>query len=241
MRSRVLVIVVALLVATPSQAGFFSDLFGGSKKGGEGVSAALTNDKIISGLKEALKVGTERVVERLGVTDGFLGDDAVRIPLPKSFKPVKKAFKKIGLSSVTDDLETRLNRAAEAAVPVAQSLFVQAIQDMTVDDVMGIYKGSPDAATQYFRTKMTAGLTEAMRPIVNDNLEQVGALKVYDSAISRYKDIPFVPDVKNDLTDHVLEKSLDGVFLYLAREEAAIRSDPGARTTELLKTVFGTD
>ena len=230
------VLIVGALFTAPVQAGFFDKLLGKGESGGSTVS--LPKSEIAKGLKEALRVGTERVVGQLGVEDGFNADDAVHIPLPKSLKPVRKALKAVGMSGMADDLELRLNRAAEAAVPQAKALFWNAIQDMTIDDVTAIYQGEDDAATRYFEAKMTPALTEAMRPIVDENLAQVGALQAYDKAIAQYKEVPFVPDVKTNLSDHVIEKGLEGVFLYLAKEEAAIRSDPVARSTDLLKKVF---
>ena len=110
---------------------------------------------------------------------------------------------------------------------------------MTIDDVVGIYKGGDDAATRYSQEKMTPGLTAAMQPVVDESLADVGALALYDQAINEYKGLPFVPDVRTDLTAYVVEKGLDGVFYYLAQEEAAIRNNPVARTTDILKTVFG--
>jgi hypothetical protein len=199
----------------------------------------LSNDEIASGLKEALTVGTARVVEQLGQKGGFSDDNAIHIPLPQSFATVQSALSKIGMSSLLDDLELKLNRAAEEAVPRAKSLFMTAIMEMTLDDVIDIYKGPEDAATQYFRGKMSGPLADEMRPIVKNTLADVGALDAYENAIGRYKALPFVPDVKADLTGHVVEKGMDGIFYYMAKEEAAIRQNPAKRTTELLKRVFG--
>ncbi|MBN2333760.1 MAG: DUF4197 domain-containing protein [Deltaproteobacteria bacterium] len=202
--------------------------------------AVLTTDEIGAGLKEALKVGTERVVAQLGQNDGFNTDPAIHIPLPDSLTKVQSALNKIGLSSMLDDLELRLNRAAETATPKAKTLFWQSIQEMTLDDVQGIYKGPDDAATRYFQGKMSAPLAEEMRPVVEESLAQVGAIQSYDNVMGKYSALPFVPDVKADLTTHVLDKGLAGIFHYVAKEEAAIRQNPVKRTTELLKRVFGT-
>lgn len=199
----------------------------------------LTVGDIGAGLKEALRIGTERVVTRLGRPDGFNLDSQIHIPLPKSLKTAQSVLSKVGMSSLLDDLELRLNRAAEVATPRAKKLFWNAIQQMTLEDINGIYKGPDDAATRYFQRKMSAPLAEEMRPIVDRTLADVGAIKAYDDMMGRYRSIPFVPDVKADLTRHVIEKGLDGIFYYLAREEAAIRKDPVKRTTELLRRVFG--
>jgi len=186
-----------------------------------------------------LRIGSERVVEQLGRADGFNGDEAIHIPLPPELEKVDSALTVIGMGRMTKDLELQLNRAAETATPKAKALFSQAIREMTIDDVMAIYNGPEDAATRYFKGKMSAPLAEEMRPVVADSLAEVGAIRGYDSALGEYRDLPFVPDIHADLTGWVVEKGLDGIFYYLAKEEAAIRADPARRTTELLQKVFG--
>jgi len=198
----------------------------------------LTTTEISSGLKDALRVGTATVVEQLGQLDGFNSDPSIHIPLPRNLETVRSTLAKVGMSVWIDNLELQLNRAAETATPKAKSLFLDAITGMTLDDVMGIYKGPDDAATRFFQRKMTASLAEAMQPIVSDSLNEVGAVRSYDAALSQYRSLPFVPDVKADLTAYVIEKGMNGIFYYLAREEAAIRQNPAKRTTEILKRVF---
>lgn len=199
----------------------------------------LSNADIGAGLREALKVGAQRVVGQVGASDGFNGDPRIHIPLPESLQKVQSTLARIGMSSMTDDLELRLNRAAEAASPEAQAVFWQAIDEMTMDDVREIFDGPDDAATRYLERTMSSPLLARMKPIVDSSLAEVGAVRAYDQAIGRYKAVPFVPDVKADLTQHVLERALQGVFLYLAQEEAAIRQNPAKQTTALLKKVFG--
>lgn len=210
-------------------------LVGGSTDG----VGALTDAEIGAGLIEALRVGTERVVGQVGAADGYALDPVIHIPLPGALKDAQKVLKTIGMSNLADDLELRLNRAAEAAAPEAKELFWQAISEMTLDDVRQIYDGPDDAATRYFQDKMTPPLTERMQPVVGRSLADVGAIRSYDKMMGRYKSMPFVPDVKADLTSYVVEKAMDGLFYYVAKEEAAIRNDPAARTTELLQKVFG--
>jgi hypothetical protein len=202
-------------------------------------SSGLSSTEIGAGLKEALTVGSERVVDQLGRSDGFNGDANIHIPLPASLDKVQTALRAAGLSSMLDDLELRLNRAAEAATPKAKKLFVQAIQEMTIDDVQGIYNGPQDAATRYFQKKMSAPLGEEMRPVVQESLSQVGAVQSYDAVMGKYRTLPFVPSAKADLTGYVVEKGLAGIFHYIAVEEAAIRQNPVKRSTELLQRVFG--
>jgi hypothetical protein len=202
------------------------------------VSALSTSD-ITAAFKQALELGSQKVVDQLGVVNGFNKDKAVRIPLPQALQTVSKVLNSVGLGYLVDDFTVQLNRAAEQATPVAKSLFVSAIQDMKFDDVRRIYNGSSDAATRFFENSMTPDLSRAMGPIIAASLSKVGAISYYNKMMSAYKDIPFVPDVKANLTSHVSEGALAGVFHYLAQQEAAIRKDPVRQTTELLKKVFG--
>lgn len=230
---------VLILAVSGTQADWLSkgkELLGGFGGGGSGGS--LSDGEIGSGLKEALSVSTVAVVAQLGQTGGFNDDPAIHIPLPKSLKTVQSALKSVGMGSLLDDLELRLNRAAEMATPKAKKLFLDAISEMTLDDVRGILNGPDDAATRYFQRKMTPGLLREMRPIVDQSLAEAGAVKAYDRTMGQYNDLPFVPDAKANLSDYVLEKGTDGIFHYIAQEEAAIRNNPAKRTTELLRKVF---
>jgi len=207
--------------------------FGGSQAG-----PPRTED-IAAGLKEALRVGVERVVAKVGAVDGFNLDPAIHIPLPDRLRTVQEWLGKVGMSGLADDLETRMNRAAEIASAEAKPLLWDAIRDMTLDDARRIFDGPQDAATQYFRGKMTPALSQRMKPLVDDAMAQAGAVRAYDDMMGRYRAIPFVPDVKADVSDYVVDKGLDGIFHYVAKEEAAIRTNPAARTTDLLRRVFG--
>jgi hypothetical protein len=200
--------------------------------------AALSTTDIAEGLKEALRVGSERVVTQVGRADGFNADPAIHIPLPPKLVDARKVLAKVGLNGVLDDLETRCNRAAEAAAPQAKALFWKSIRAMTLDDARTILNGPNDAATRYFQGKMTPELTIAMRPVIDDSLAQVGAVRTYQQAVAKVEAIPFAPNIKTDLTGYVVGKAMDGLFHYLAVEEAAIRQNPAKRTTELLRRVF---
>jgi hypothetical protein len=189
--------------------------------------------------KQALSIGTENVVQQLGAVDGFNADPSIHIPLPEELKSIKTMLSNVGMSQLTDDLELKLNRAAEAATPKAKDLFLEAIADMTFEDVKTIYEGPENSATKYFESKMSQPLQNEMQPIVENSLSQVGAIGAYDKFIGQYKTLPFVPDVKADLTTHVIQKGMDGIFHYMAYEEASIRKDPVKQTTALLKKVFG--
>ena len=199
----------------------------------------LGDAEIGAGLREALRVGTERVTASLGQVDGFNANPDIHIPLPDSLRTVQSALAMVGLSGLADDLELRMNRAAETAAPQAKELFWQAVSAMTLEDAQGILSGADDAATRYFQDKMTGPLTERFTPVVNRELEDAGAVQAYDQMMGDYSTLPFAPDVQANLTPYVVQQALDGMFLMLAREEAAIRQDPAARTTELLQAVFG--
>lgn len=195
--------------------------------------------EIAAGLKDALRVGTATVVGQLGRTDGFNKDKQVHVPLPANMEKVRQTLNKYGMSSSLDSLELRLNRAAEAATPLAKDLFWSAIRNMRWSDAKAIYNGPDDAATRYFEKSMTPTLRKTMSPVIAQSLENVGAIKSYDEFRRKLAAVPFLPDAKADLTRHTLDKSLNGIFYYLAREETAIRRDPVKRTTDILKRVFG--
>ncbi|SDG73778.1 Protein of unknown function [Roseospirillum parvum] len=204
-----------------------------------GPASGVTSSEATAGLKEALRVGTDTVVDVVSAAGGYLNDADIHIPLPKSLQRVQSALQMVGMADLADDLEVRMNRAAEAAAPEARELFAEAIGNMTFDDAKNILNGPDDAATRFFQKNMTPGLTERFSPIVQDELAQAGAIASYDRMMSQYGQIPMVPDVKANLSDYAVEKALDGLFLMLAREEAAIRNNPAKQTTDLLRQVFG--
>lgn len=207
--------------------------------GGVTPEAGLTTADIAAGLREALQIGSERVVTQVGANDGFNSDPDIHIPLPGALQDVQSVLQRIGMASLADDLELRLNRGAERAAPEAKELFFQAISQMTLGDARKILDGPDDAATSYFKEAMSTPLADRMTPIVNSSLSEVGAIASYDKMMGQYEAVPLVPDVKADLTSYVVRKALDGIFYYVAQEEAKIRNNPAARSTELLQKVFG--
>lgn len=204
-----------------------------------GLIQGLSQQDIATAFKQALTMGTETVVEQLSQTNGFNNDSKIHIPLPHNFEKVQSVLKTAGLSFMLDDLETRLNRAAEIATPHAKELFFNAIFEMKFEDVMNIYTGPQDSATTYFRNKMSAPLAIKMKPFINNAIAQAGVISAYDTVMDKYKTIPFMPDIKTDLTNYVVGQGIDGIFFYLAEQEKAIRQDPIKQTTALLKKVFG--
>lgn len=225
-----------VIVLAGCSGGSLKDLGGldlGSLSGGP-----LSVDDISKGLKEALTKGSGNVVGQLGRDDGFNADPAIRIPLPKTLLKARDVAAKVGLDKSFNDLEVRLNRAAELATPKAKALFLNAIRDMTLADAKGILQGPDDAATQYFRENTQVELANQMRPLVDQSLAQVGAVRTFKDVMSRYNKIPLAPKVNADLTAHVVDKGMSGIFYYLAEEEKAIRTDPLKRTSALLQRVF---
>jgi hypothetical protein len=205
--------------------------------GARGRGASLA--EVAQGLKDALEKGAAAAVARLGRNDGFLGDATVKIPLPDTLARVQSALQSIGMSGMADDLQTRINRAAEQATPAARDIFLRAIRAMTVSDAQGILSGPGDAATQYLRRTTGTEIGNQMRPPIDRALQSVGAIQSYERMMGAYRNIPGVPDARGNLSDWTRDKGLDGIFHYVAREEADIRANPAARTTELLRKVFG--
>ena len=202
-------------------------------------SNSLGQSDIAAGLKEALRVSSETVVKNLGRTNGFNKDKVAHIVLPRNLNKIRDKLKIIGYSGKLDDLELRINRAAEKATPKAKKIFISTIKEMKWDDVKKVYKGPNDAATRYFQNKMTPHLKKEMIPVINAALNQAGVVRSYNKIVGKYNSLPFVQPVRSNLGEYTLNKTLDAVFYYLALEEAAIRNDPAKRTTELLKKVFG--
>ena len=195
---------------------------------------------IAAGLTEALIVGTQRVIGQLGRPGGFLDDPQARIPLPGPLEQVQGALRMADMTGLVDDLEVRMNRAAEAATPIAQDLIVEAIRGLSFQDAVGIMKGPDDAATRYLERTTSEPLAQQMRPIVDEALADAGAAQALDQIAGEFSALPFVGGALDvDLTGHVVRYAEQAIFDYLAREEAAIRSDPAARTTALLRSVFG--
>ncbi len=205
--------------------------------------SSLSEAQIGRGLREALEVASRTVVDQLGQHGAYLRDEAIRIPLPGFLGTAQSALQAAGAAGLLDDLEVRLNRAAESAAPQAQALFLDAIGEMTLADGRRILNGPDDAATRYFQRTMTPNLRNTFRPIVAGELQDAGALSAFDQVSREVERVPFVPSLgepaRNQLIDHGVEGALNGIFHYLAEEEAAIRNNPAKRTTDLLRDVFG--
>lgn len=205
-----------------------------------GTAGGLDNETVVAGLKEALKVGTERTVSLTSARDGYLGNALIRIALPEQFESTASTMRDYGLGSYVDELETGMNRAAELAAGEATDVFWTAITQMTLADGFAILQGGDSAATDYFRQKTSATLEARFQPIVRNSMAEVGVANLYDQALTVYNRIPLVekPEMVN-LETYVTDRALGGLFTVLAQEEQKIREDPVARTTDLLKRVFG--
>ncbi len=201
--------------------------------------SALGSDEIARGLREALSKSSDIVVNQVGRSGGYLNDPSIKVPLPTALVRARDIGKRVGMDNFFVDLESRINRAAEVAAPKARGIFLSAIRQMTINDAKTILNGPDDAATQFFERSTSGQLKNAMRPIVDDSLAQVGAVTTFNNLLTAYRRIPLAPEVDADLTEHVLEEGMEGLFFYIAKEEQAIRSNPLKRTSELLQRVFG--
>ncbi|MDO9051148.1 MAG: DUF4197 domain-containing protein [Methylotenera sp.] len=199
----------------------------------------LTNTEANNGLKAALTQAAGKAVSQLSATDGFLGNNEVKIPLPDSLKKAERTMRMLGMGKQTDELVLRMNRAAEAAVPEAKALLVDSVKKMSVADAKAILTGGDDAATQYFKKHTSAPMTEKFLPIVKKATEDVQLAQQYNKFAEMGNKVGLVKKEQVNLEQYVTQKTLDGVYLMMAKEEAAIRKDPVGQTSSLLKKVFG--
>ncbi len=196
------------------------------------------DDDLVSGLKEALDVGTKKAVELVSQVDGYFANEVIKILVPEKMQKVASTLGTIGLQKQVDEFVLSMNRAAEKAVPEAISIFVDAIKEMSFDDAKGILTGGDTAATEYFKTKTSETIYDAFKPIISASMEEVGVTKTFKILTDKYSSLPFVEKESIDLDHYVTTKTLDGLFYMLGEEEKKIRTDPAARVTDILKKVF---
>ena len=220
----------------PADAGILDDLVKGAWLGQK---SAPGNDQVIAGLKEALSIGTGNAVTATSKTNGYFGNQAIKILMPEKIRKVADVLGKVGYQKEVDDFVLSMNRAAEKAAPQAKAIFIDAIQQMTVDDARKILDGGDTAATEFFKAKTSGKLYEAFQPIVSSSMNEVGTTRSYKEMMGQYTALPFASAESLDLDRYVTNKSLDGLFYLVGQEEIKIRKDPAARVTDLLKTVFG--
>jgi len=205
-----------------------------------GAGAAAPDEQTsAAGIKEALAVGTERAVNSLSQVNGYFGNEAVKILMPSAIQKVADVARMAGYQKQVDEFILSMNRAAEAAAPLAARYFSDAIRGMTLEDARGIVSGGDTAATDFFRGRTQDKLYAAFKPVVSQKVGEVGATRAYKDMMGRYESVPLMGRQSLDLDDYVTNKSLDGLFFMVGEEEKKIRSNPVARTTDLLKTVFG--
>ena len=201
-------------------------------------NAPVTQSEVASGLRQALEVGIKNGANQASQTDGFYKNSLIRIPFPKDVQRVENTLRQVGLGNEVDKFILTLNRGAEDAAKSAIPIFVTAIKQLTIADAWAILKGDKDAATQYLKRTTSNQLYTAFNPIMVKSLEKTNATRYYSDLVTRYNMIPTVQKVNPDLDDYATQKAIDGLFILVAQEEAEIRQNPIARTTELLRRVF---
>lgn len=199
----------------------------------------LTTEEVASGLKEALVQGITNGSSQASRKDGYFKNSLIKIPFPPDAIKVANTLRDLGLDRQVDRFIMTLNRGAEDAAKGAKPIFVNAIKQMTIQDAWGILKGENDAATQYLKRTTSKPLYSSFKPVIKNSLEKVRATKYYGDLVKRYNQIPLVEKVNPDLDDYATNMAIDGLFKLVAIEEGKIRKDPLARTTALLKKVFG--
>ena len=220
-------------------------VFSGCETMDEAVRAFSGNQQYIgtstieAGLKQALTIGTENAVAQTSKDGGYWNNPSLKIPLPPDLQKFAESLRGIGLGAQVDDLEKKMNEGAEKAAASAAPIFIGAIDNMTIADANGILNGVGATATKYLRETTYNQLKTQYSPIIGKELEQVGAIKIYNELYQKYNAIPLVPKLDLKLEDYVTEKALGGLFSVIADGENKIRQDRAARTTDLLKKVFG--
>ena len=202
-------------------------------------TAELEQATIISGLKEALSLSTEKAIALVGKTDGYFGNQAIKILMPEKMRMVTDALGKMGMQKQVDEFILSMNRAAEKAAPKAASIFGDAIKNMNLEDAQKILNGGDTAATDYFKLKTSNSIYTEFKPIIAATMGEAGTTRLFENIMSKAKTLPLMSGIKFDLDDYVTKKSTDGLFMMLGQQEKMIRINPGARSTDLLKKVFG--
>ncbi len=199
----------------------------------------LTEKDAADGIKEALVNGTGESVKMVSALDGYWGNPEIKIPFPAEAKDMESKLRSMGMGKKVDEFNESMNRAAEKAATEAKNIFIAAIKNMTVRDAINIVKGTDNAATMYLKNNTSPELISKFKPIIKTSLDNVNATKYWSDLITVYNKLPFIKKMNPDLPQYVTQKAIDGLFIMIAKEELKIRKDPAARTSELLKKVFG--
>jgi hypothetical protein len=229
------VLFIAIFCIQQTDAQFFKD----AKKLINTKSKGLTEKDAADGIKEALVNGTGESVKVVSVVNGFWGNPEIKIPFPTEAQEMESRLRGIGMGKKVDEFNESMNHAAEKAATEAKPIFVSAIKGMTVKDAINIVRGANNAATVYLKNTTSPELIQKFQPIIKTSLDQVDATKYWSDLITMYNKIPMVKKMNPNLTEYVTQKAIDGLFVMIAKEELKIRKDPMARTSELLKRVFG--
>lgn len=233
------ILVSAVLAPTSAQSQFpqMPQIPGlsGAKAGG----GALSDTQVASGLKEALSVGTKNAVKLVAKPGGYLDNPAIRIGLPSDLHPVEQVLRGMGQGPRIDSFVDSMNHAAESAAPEAESIFADAVSSMSIDDARGLLNGGDTSITDYFRKQTSASLGAAFRPHVEAAMKTNGVNEQYQALVAKAPALPFMSSSKLDINTYVVNKALDGLFYMLGQQEKQIRQNPAARSTALLKQVFG--
>lgn len=235
---------IAMGCASLTQAQGLKGLINKAKDAVSGKQApGLSADDIATGLKEALTQGATKGAATLSQVDGFFANAALKILLPPEAQKVESTLRKVGLGKQVDDAILSMNRAAEDAAKSAAPIFVNAIKQMSIQDAVGILKGGDTAATGYLRVKTSPQLVAAFAPVIKQSLDKVNATRYWETVINSYNKINILggQKINPDLSAYVTDKALNGIFYQVAQEEKTIRKDPVARTTDILKKVFGSN
>ena len=235
MRNIFFIVIMAILSFQNTDA----QLLKNAKKFINSNAGGLTEKDAAAGIKEALEKGTGESVNFVSKLDGYFGNPEIKIPFPENAKEVESKLRAIGMGSQVDKVVLSINRAAEDAAKSAQPIFVAAIKGMTINEAIQIVKGNNNAATSYLKRTTSPELRAKFSPVIKASLDKVDATRLWADVIKAYNQIPFVNKQNPDLTAYVTDKAIDGLFIMIAKEELKIRKDPVARTTELLKKVFG--
>ncbi len=204
-----------------------------------GGQTGLSNQDIISGLKEALTVGSKNSSEKASKLDGFMKNTKIKIPFPKEATEMESTLRSVGMGPEVDKFVLTLNRAAEDAAKEAAPIFRDAVTKMTISDGLGILKGADNAATSYLKNATSAELTAKFKPIIGASMNKVEVTRYWKPLATKYNKIPMARKVNPNLEEYVTKKAIEGLFVLVAEEEAKIRKDPAARVSDILKKVFG--
>jgi RNA binding exosome subunit len=241
-RTVAITLVVFFSFVSLSYGGALGELLKGVKIPGGAASRSDSLDEgtVVKGLKEALSIGTGNAVTSVSKLDGYFTNQLIKILMPEKIQTAANVLGKLGYQKQVDDFVLSMNRAAEKAAPVAKKFFIDAVKEMTFEDAMKILKGSDTAATEYFKTKTFNKIYDAFKPTVSDSMNKVGVTKAYKDMVGNYTTaVPFGRMESLDLDHYVTTKALDGLFLMVGEEEKKIRTQPAARVTDILRTVFG--